>query len=94
MLGIGVIAALVIGWQVTAFAVHDTGAFDLDGNAVNGSAPGDDWDNVCHQVTKTLPAADQQCKTAADTTGASAVSWVAEPNLNSTIFTGGGSKDP
>ena len=94
LLGIGVIAALVIGWQVTAFAVHDTGAFELDGNAVNGSAPGDDWDNVCHQVTKTLPAADQQCKTAADTTGASAVSWVAEPNLNSTIFTGGGSKDP
>jgi hypothetical protein len=94
LLGIGVIAALVIGWQVAAFAVHDTGAFELDGNAVNGSAPGDDWDNVCHQVTKTLPAADQQCKTAADTTGASAVSWVAEPNLNSTIFTGGGSKDP
>jgi hypothetical protein len=71
-----------------ALAVHDTGAFELDGNAVNGPAPGDDWDNVCHQVT----GAD--CSTSADTTGATAVDWVAEPNLNATIFTGGGSKDP
>jgi hypothetical protein len=42
------IAAFGIG---PASAVHDTGAFELDGNAVNGPAPGDDWDNVCHQVT-------------------------------------------
>jgi hypothetical protein len=43
LLGIGVIAALVIGWQVAAFAVHDTGAFELDGNATNAAAtPGDD----------------------------------------------------
>ena len=36
-----------------AQAVHDTGAFELDGNANNGAAAGDDWDNVCHQVTIT-----------------------------------------
>jgi hypothetical protein len=71
-----------------ALAVHDTGAFELDGNAVNGTAPGDDWDNVCHQVTGT------DCSTTSNTTGATAVDWVAEPNLNATIFTGGGSKDP
>src|SRR5262252_1563759 len=72
-----------------AFAVHDTGAFELDGNAVNNPAvPGDDWDNVCHQVTHA------DCSTANDTTGATAVDWVSEPNLNATIFTGGGSKDP
>jgi hypothetical protein len=71
-----------------ALAVHDTGAFELDGNAVNGPAPGDDWDNVCHQVTGT------DCSTTSNTTGATAVDWVAEPNLNATIFTGGGSKDP
>jgi len=53
LLGIGAIAALVIGWQVAAFAVHDTGAFELDGNANNQAAAGDDWDNVCHQVTIT-----------------------------------------
>jgi hypothetical protein len=71
-----------------ALAVHDTGAFELDGNAVNSPAPGDDWDNVCHQVTGT------DCSTTSNTTGATAVDWVAEPNLNATIFTGGGSKDP
>jgi hypothetical protein len=89
ILGIGVIAALVIGWQVAAFAVHDTGAFELDGNATNDAAvSGDDWDNVCHQVLGT------DCSTTANTNGATATSWVAEPNLNSSIFTGGGSKDP
>jgi hypothetical protein len=89
LLGIGVIAALVVGWQVAAFAVHDTGAFELDGNATNAAAvPGDDWDNVCHEVLGT------DCSTSSNTTGSSARSFVAEPNLNSTIFTGGGSKDP
>jgi hypothetical protein len=72
-----------------AAAVHDTGVFELDGNAVNAPAtPGDDWDNVCHQVTGS------DCSTSSNTTGATAVDWVAEPNLNATIFTGGGSKDP
>jgi hypothetical protein len=78
-------------WIGGAQAVHDNGSFELDGNAVNGPAPGDDWDNVCHQVTGT------DCSTTSDTSangGATAVDWVAEPNLNATIFTGGGSKDP
>src|SRR5262249_357184 len=68
--------------------VHDTGAFELDGNAVNGAAPGDDWDNVCHQVLQA------DCSTTSNTNGATAVDWVSEPNTNTTIFTGGGSKDP
>jgi hypothetical protein len=71
LLGIGVIAALVIAFQVAAFAVHDTGVFELDGNATNDpNVDGDDWDN------------------------STAKTFVAEPNLNATIFTGGGSKDP
>src|SRR5215475_10904540 len=82
--------SLVGVWN--AAAVHDTGAFELDGNAVNNpSTPGDDWDNVCHQVTGI------DCSTTSNTTafgGAKAVDWVAEPNPNATIFTGGGSKDP
>jgi hypothetical protein len=91
------IAALLAAAAVTAFgaapasAVHDTGAFELDGNAVNGAAPGDDWDNVCHQVLGT------DCSTSNNTSafgGATSVDWVAEPNLNASIFTGGGSKDP
>jgi hypothetical protein len=88
-----VFATAMIGLigMTPAAAVHDTGAFELDGNAVNGAAPGDDWDNVCHQVLHT------DCSTTSDTSalgGATAVDWVAELNLNSTIFTGGGSKDP
>src|SRR5215475_2862982 len=95
---IAVLAAVTTALAITTFgigpaqAVHDTGAFELDGNATNGAAPGDDWDNVCHQVTKT--ATTPLCTSAGDTNGATAVDWVAEPNLNATIFTGGGSKDP
>jgi hypothetical protein len=81
-------AGLTLFAALPAEAVHDTGAFELDGNAVNGAAPGDDWDNVCHQVLGT------DCSTTDNTTGATAVDWVAEPNLNASIFTGGGSKDP
>src|SRR5918995_1912301 len=82
---VGMLGALL---ALPASAVHDTGAFELEGNAVNDPAPGDDWDNVCHEVVPTA------CPTASGTTGATAVDWVAEPNLNSSIFTGGGSKDP
>jgi hypothetical protein len=83
------IAALAAVFLVSgAQAVHDTGAFELDGNATNNAAPGDDWDNVCHQVTGS------DCSTTNDTNGATAVSWVSEPNPSSSIFTGGGSKDP
>ncbi len=70
-------------------AVHDTGSFELDGNATNDPAvAGDDWDNVCHEVTGT------DCSTTDNTSGATAVDWVSEPNLSASIFTGGGSKDP
>ncbi len=97
------VAAMVAAVAVTminigpAAAVHDTGAFELEGNAVNGPVAGDDWDNVCHEVTVTNDPTNvipDECTSASDTTGATAVDWVAEPNLNSTIFTGGGSKDP
>ncbi len=93
-----VIATLAAIAAVTAFgvgpaaAVHDTGAFELDGNATNNPAvAGDDWDNVCHQVIHS------DCSTTSDTSalgGATAVDWVAEMNPSSSIFTGGGSKDP
>jgi hypothetical protein len=74
-----------------ARAVHDTGAFELDGNATSSTTtatPPDDWDRVCHQVTGS------DCSTTFNTNGATAVDWVSEPNVNTTIFTGGGSKDP
>jgi hypothetical protein len=85
------VAAVIALGVAPALAVHDTTAFELDGNAVNGPAAGDDWDNVCHEVTGT------DCSTSNNTTafgGATATDWVAEPNLSASIFTGGGSKDP
>ena len=82
-----------------AQAVHDTTLFQLDGNALSsdtsvafsgGTTTGvDDWDNVCHQVN---PVACPSPFT--NTHGATAVSWSAEANPSSSIFTGGGSKDP
>jgi hypothetical protein len=79
-----------------ALAVHDTGAFELDGNAVSNST--DDWDRVCKKVTitdDTKSLITDECATAGTLAStATAVSWAAEPNPNSTIFTGGGSKDP
>jgi hypothetical protein len=43
---------------------------------------------VCHEVTGT------DCSTTSNTSGSTAREWVSEPNLDATIFTGGGSKDP
>jgi hypothetical protein len=86
--------SVILATSANALTVSDPvggGAFQLDGNALKSVPPstaGDDWDNVCHQVS---PAS---CPSATNTSGATAVSWVAEPNPNSTIFQGGGSKDP
>jgi hypothetical protein len=93
------VAAMILTLLVpyTAQAVHDTGIFQLDGDAQTSTntagtpAASDDWDKVCNQVTGGGLAG---CGTTAVTTGATAVSWTAEPNPNSSIFTGGGSKDP
>jgi hypothetical protein len=89
LLAVCVVSVAALGAFVTpnAFAVHDAGNFELDGNAT--SATLDDWDRVCHQVTSGA-----QCASASNTTGATAVSWTAEPNPSASIFTGGGSKDP
>jgi hypothetical protein len=88
----GALIAGLVGlvFAIPALAVHDTGAFELDGNAVNSTPlpAGDDWDNVCHQVLGS------DCSTTSNTNGATAVDWVSEPNLDASIFTGGGSKDP
>jgi len=93
VLAVAVAFALIATFAaLPAFAVHDTGLFQLDGNATTvNPPPGDDWDRVCHEVTGS------DCSTSSDTTaggGATAVSWVSEPNRASSIFTGGGSKDP
>lgn len=88
-----VMCALALFVVVGAQAVHDTGSFQLDGDASSstqafGPAAADDWDKVCHQVSSTA------CPSGSNTTGATAVSWASDGSLNATIFTGGGSKDP
>ena len=84
-----VIAVVSTAIALTVFggpaqAVHDTGAFELDGNATNSAAtPGDDWDNICHQAAPTI------CPSGSNTTGATAVSFTNDGAVNGTIFTGG-----
>jgi uncharacterized repeat protein (TIGR01451 family) len=41
-----VIAGLTFGMARYAFADHDIGVFELDRNAQDGAAPGDDWDTL------------------------------------------------
>ena len=84
--------ALLVALAVPAMAVHDTGAFQLDGDASSATDPIvpaalDDWDKVCHQANPT------ECPSGTNTTGAK-VSWTNDGALNASIFTGGGSKDP
>jgi len=96
-----VLAAMIVALLVPygALAVHDTGAFELDGNATSATMTpaADDWDRVCHQVLGT------DCSTTSNTTGAVAVAFADDAKVvtgicaggtNCTIFTGGGSKDP
>jgi len=81
--------AIVAGAGALVLAVHDTGLFELDGNATTQTFT--DWDRVFADVTATPPGT---------TSGAIAQSWSADnllgdgPSQNATIFTGGGSKDP
>lgn len=96
LLGVG--AFFITGAQ----AVNQTGAFELDGNAVSANAPSpvgpaDDWDRVCHQVTSggkdsAGHSTGAQCTSASNTTNATAVSWT-DARASLEIYTGGGSKD-
>jgi len=96
------IIALVTGIlavSANVLAVAQTGAFELEGNAVTeaGVAGNDDWDRVCYEqaIEDGLTAAQAQalCTANQGTTGATATTWV-DATANPTIFTGGGSKDP
>jgi hypothetical protein len=92
LLGIGVIAALVVGFQVAAFAIH-TEKFELDGNATDSPAGGlEDWANICKSLTN-----DPLCATAAPSSAVEKA-FVSEPanvaaTKSTSVFTGGGSKD-
>jgi hypothetical protein len=79
-----------------AQAVNQTGAFELDGNAVSsggnaGTGP-DDWDRVC-QETGFAGGCSTTATTQTTAPKATAVSFISAVD-NPIIFTGGGSKDP
>jgi hypothetical protein len=87
------LASLVV--TLPALAVHDTGRFQLDGDASSATQPvgpsaTDDWDKVCHQYAP----AGTTCSTALNTTDSTSGLWTNDGSLNASIFTGGGSKDP
>ena len=110
LLSLLVITGAGLIFMRTVLAVHDTGAFQLDGDAATGTntagtpAADDDWDKVCYEVAVkpvaegggglTPAEATAKCGANSATTGATAVSWVEELDTSASIFTGGGSKDP
>jgi hypothetical protein len=112
LLSLVIIVSAALLFVRTVRAVHDTGSFQLDGDAATDTftvpttpVPAtDDWDKVCYQVAirpvaqgglgLTPAQATAKCGIGSPTSGAIAASWVEEPNPASSIFTGGGSKDP
>jgi len=77
----------------SAFAVHNTGYFELDGNAASTSGTGgaipDDWDRVCYQVTGnsgcgTTSTTHQQA--GAGSFGSNAVAWTGDCLIGSRGF--------
>jgi len=105
------VTVLLAGFAaLPAQAVHDTGRFQLDGDAATGTntagtpAADDDWDKVCYEVAVkpvaegggglSPAAATAKCGIGTPTTGATETAWTAEPDRAASIFVGGGSKDP
>lgn len=80
-----------------AQAVHDVGAFQLDGDArrsvPNASAVTEDWDQICLANPTTCTFAPGYDTSGLGATTAVASSHVDDGGLAATIFHGGGSKD-
>jgi hypothetical protein len=86
-MAISVVAIGVFTLGASAFGPHNVGSFELDGNAFDGLAAGEDWSNVC--PTSTPHGISPFCS-GDDTANAS--TFKTDP-LGQTIFTTGGSKD-
>ena len=97
LVAVGLVSAALMLFVVSgSLAVHDTGSFELDGNAI--ATTSHDWDQVCFQVTGNAA----NCGTNVSAS-ANAASWTADVpqgetdpfagSLDATLFTGGGSKD-
>jgi hypothetical protein len=83
---------LAVYAAIPAFAVHDTGVFELDKDATHNTAtpPTHDWDQVCHAVDSS------QCDTPGSpgTTVLSFDTDVAGQSIFTGAQSGGSSKDP
>ena len=79
VLSVLVVAAVGLTVMRTVFAVHNLDGIELDGNALTNGALSHDWDQIYSSP---------------GTSGAVAASFAPDGTPNSTIFTGGGSKDP
>src|SRR5438067_11316702 len=84
---VAAVAVVAVYAVPDAFAVHDTGVFQLDGDASSSTQPAppypqavDDWAKVCHQYG-TNPAI---CGTTSNTTGSTAGLWTCDTSLNAT----------
>jgi hypothetical protein len=82
---------LVAGAQ----AVHDANVFQLEGNAQTAGGPAgtEDWDLICKANPSSCTFQSGVTPPAGTTTSADN-SFVSEPDRSTSIFTGGGSKDP
>jgi len=84
--GLGAVALAAGLTALPAWAVHDDGDFELDGNATSSSTiPGDDWDLIYDNRS-------DDCASIAADPGIVSCGF-SHDALNSSIFTTGGSKD-
>lgn len=88
-----ILAALALGVP-SAFAVHNDGVFELDGNVLDDPAvgTGDDWRTLFTCPNDAEPPANQLNCTSSGLGGATSRAYKADVG-DVTIFTGGGSKD-
>ena len=90
------VVGMMAGAMGTVLAVHDTGVFQMDGNAQTSvqSDPtaAEDWDLICKANPTTCTFRGTYTPPSGTTT-ATASSHIAD-GVNASIFTTGGSKDP
>jgi hypothetical protein len=75
-----------------AFGVHDDGVFELDRNAIDQAAPGEDWNKVCPASTPAGIAPGCLGGTTADASKF-IVDAVNAAGKDTTLYTGGSTKD-
>ena len=98
LLALAAVMALGLFYVAGAQAVHDVGVFQLDGDAqeaTGDTTQSDDWDVICKANSATCTfQAGLDAGVGNPSADLKKSSHVSDGNFNSSIFTGGGSKDP